>query len=459
VRAAPTTRQTVLFPGLFEKPLVVRFDQVNASSDGGAILLKAADRRLGLVDRLASCVRDSRQPMKVKHEFADLLAQRVLALACGYADANDAAKLAVDPIYKLVLGRDPSTGSALASQPTLSRFENAADRKDLLRLGVALGETVIQRHRHRLRGRARRITIDLDPTDDLTHGGQQLALFNGFYGGYCYLPLLGFLRFDDEPDQYLFTALLRPGNAEPKRGAFGILYRLIERLTDAFPKADLMVRLDGGFAGPELLEFLEASGIDYVIGMAENPKLRRLADAALKKARRRARRTGQSERVFTSCRYAARSWGRTRRIVIKAEVVSFAGRTLRDNPRFVITSLKGNAKDIYEHEYCARGEVENRVKELKLGLEIDRTSCSRFLANQFRVLMTAAAYVLMQEIRLAAKGTRWARAQVATLRDHLLKLGARVVSSVRRIVIHFPTSYPFLDDWQRLARALGASAG
>jgi hypothetical protein len=455
----PTTTPCLLFPELFDRPLTACFDQDHASSDGGAILLKAADRRVGLIDRLAGCIRDSRQSNKVTHEIADLLSQRVFALACGYADANDAARLSADPIHKLIVGRDPIGGDALASQPTLSRFENTADRKDLLRLGVALGEAVVERHRRRLRGCARRITIDLDPTDDLTHGGQQLALFNGFYGGYCYLPLLGFLRFDDEPDQYLFTALLRPGNAEPKRGAFGILCRLIERLIDAFPKADLVLRLDGGFAGPDLLEFLEAAGVAYVIGMAENPKLRRIAEGALKKARRRSRRSGQSERVFTSCRYAARSWGRKRRIVIKAEVVRHPERTPRDNPRFVVTSMKGDARSIYENEYCARGEVENRVKELKLGLEIDRTSCSRFLANQFRVLMTAAAYVLMQEIRLAAKRTRWARAQVTTLRDHLLKLGARVVASVRRLVVHLPASYPFLDDWHRLARALGARAG
>lgn len=457
--AEPTTTPCLLFPELVDRPLVVSFDEDHASSDGGAILLKAADRRVGLIDRLAGCIRDSRQSAKVTHEVADLLSQRVFALACGYADANDAARLSDDPIHKLIVGRDPIAGDALASQPTLSRFENTADRKDLLRLGVALGEAVIERHRGRLRGRARRITLDLDPTDDLTHGGQQLALFNGFYGGYCYLPLLGFLRFDDEPDQYLFTAVLRPGNAEPKRGAFGILYRLIERLIEAFPKADLLLRLDGGFAGPDLLAFLEAAGVAYVIGMAENPKLKRFAEGALKKARRRSRRSGQSERVFTSCRYAARSWNRTRRVVIKAEVVRHPGRTPRDNPRFVVTSMKGDAATIYREEYCARGEIENRVKELKLGLEIDRTSCTRFLANQFRVLMTAAAYVLMQEIRLAAKRTRWARAQVATLRDHLLKLGARVASSVRRIVVHLPSSHPYLDDWHRLARSLGASVG
>ena len=457
--AEPTTTDCLLFPELADRPVVTRFDQECASSDGGAILLKAADRRLGLIDRLAGCIRDPRQPSKVTHEIADLLAQRVFALACGYSDGNDAARLADDPIHKLIAGRDPSSGSALASQPTLSRFENTANRKDLLRLGVALGEAVVERHRSRLHGRARRITIDLDPTDDLTHGAQQMTLFNGFYGGYCYLPLLGFLRFDDEPEQYLVTALLRPGNAEPKRGAFGILYRLLERLIDAFPKANLLLRLDAGFAGPELLDFLDAAGVDYVIGMAENPKLRRIAENALKRARRRSRRSGQGERVFTSCRYAARSWSRTRRIVIKAEVVCFPGRPPRDNPRFVVTSLKGTAGEIYADEYCARGEVENRIKELKLGLEIDRTSCSRFLANQFRVLMTAAAYVLMQEIRLAARGTRWARAQVSTLRDHLLKLGARIVTSVRRIVVHLPASYPYLDDWHRLSRALGARAG
>lgn len=459
MRAKPTTRQSVLFNDLFGKPVVAVFDQPQSSSDGGAVLLKAADRRLGLIERLAACVHDPRQPGKVTHELSDLLGQRVYALACGYADANDAGRLGVDPIFKLLLDRDPVTGDDLASQPTLSRFENAVTRKDLLRLGLALGETVIERHRRRLRGRVRRITIDLDPTDDLAHGGQQLALFNGFYGGHCYLPLLGFLSFDDEPEQYLFTALLRPGNAEPKRGAFGVLRRLLERLIDAFPKAQLVLRLDGGFAGPELLEFLEAAGVDYVIGFGENPILRRLAEPVLRRARRRSRKTGESERVFTSWSYAARSWKRKRRIVVKAEVVRYPGREMRDNPRFVVTTLRGRAQWIYEHEYAARGDLENRVKELKLGLELDRTSCTRFLANQLRVLMTVAAYVLLQEIRTRARRTRWARAQVSTLRERLFKLGARVVVSVRRIVLHLPASCPDLREWQHLAVALGARPG
>ena len=459
MRRKPTTRQSVLFKDLFGKPVVVAFDQPQSSSNGGAILLKAAERRLGLIGRLGACIRDPRQPGKVTHELSDLLSQRVYALACGYADANDAAQLSTDPIFKLLLDRDPVAGDALASQPTLSRFENAVTRKDLLRMGLVLGEAVIERHRRRLRGRVRRITIDLDPTDDLTHGGQQLALFNGFYGGHCYLPLLGFLTFGDEPEQYLFTALLRPGNAEPKRGAFGVLRRLLERLIDAFPRTQLVLRLDGGFAGPELLEFLELAGVDYVIGFGENRVLRHLAEPALRRARRRSRKTGESERVFTSLLYAAKTWKRKRRIIVKAEVVRYPGREMRDNPRFVVTTLRGPAQRIYQCEYTVRGDLENRVKELKLGMEIDRTSCTRFLANQLRVLMTAAAYVLLQEIRTRACRTRWARAQVTTLRERLFKLGTRVVASVRRIVLHLPAAGPDLSEWRRLAVALGARSG
>jgi hypothetical protein len=459
VQTKPTTRQSVLFANLFEKPVVASFDEHHASSNAGAILLRAAERQLGVIDRLAACIHDGRQPGKIQHDIAELLGQRVYGLACGYADANDAERIAGDPIFKMLVDRDPIGGDDLASQPTLSRFENAATRRDLLRMGMALADGVIERHRRRLRGRARRITIDLDPTDCLTYGGQQLALFNGFYGGHCYLPLLGFITFNDEPEQYLLTALLRPGNADPKRGAFAILRRLLERLIEAFPKARFLLRLDGGFAGPDLLEFLEAAGVDYVIGFAENPVLRRAAEPALRRARRRARTLGDSARVFTSYRYRARSWTRKHRIVIKAEVVHYPGRELRDNPRFVVTSLGGSARHVYTQVYVQRGDLENRVKELKLNLDLDRTSCSRFLANQFRMLMTAAAYVLMQEIRLRARRTRFARAQIPTLRDRLLKLGARIEVSVRRIVLHLPSSFADLGEWKHLAVALGARTG
>ena len=231
-----TTTECLRFPDIFPKPVVVKFDQRQGSSDGGAILLKAADQRLGLIDALVACLVDRRQASKIDHEIEELLAQRVYGIACGYADANDAARLAQDPVYKLLLGRDPVEGSDLASQPTLSRFENGVDRKQLYRMGEALADTVIERHRRRLHGRARCVTIDLDPTDDPTHGTQQLAFFNGHYDTWCYLPVVGFLSFNDEPEQYLFTAVLRPGNAPAKAGALGILRRILERVRRAFPK-------------------------------------------------------------------------------------------------------------------------------------------------------------------------------------------------------------------------------
>jgi len=207
-----TIPQTVLFPDLFDRPLVATFDQPHASSDGGAVLLKAAERRYGLIDGFAQCLVDERQSGKIRHTLADLLAQRIFGLACGHADANDADRLADDPIHKLLLGRDPVAGDSLPSQPTISRFENRVGVRELYTMGRELATSVIERHQRRLRGRARRITIDLDPTDDPTHGAQQLTFFNGHYDCWCYLPLLAFLTFDDESEQYLCAAMLRPGN-------------------------------------------------------------------------------------------------------------------------------------------------------------------------------------------------------------------------------------------------------
>src|SRR6266581_1527535 len=333
-----STTQCLLFPGSFCKPVVAKFDQREGSSDGGALLLKAADRRYGLVDGLAACLRDERQAGKVDHSLRELLAQRVFSIACGYPDANDSARLSEDPIHKLLLDRDPIEGRDLASQSTLSRFENGVGVKELYRSGEFLAESVIRRHARRLRHRPDRVTIDLDPTDDPTHGAQQLSFFNGHYDTWCYLPMMGFVSFNDE----------------------------------------------------------------------------------------------------------AGKWPGLRRVIIKAEVVRAVDKDPKDNPRFVITNMKQSPQWIYEHVYCQRGDVENRIKELH-DLEIDRTSCTSFWANQFRVLLTAAAYVLMQELRLRAAGTACARAQVAMLRERLLKLGARVLVSVRRVVVHLPASFPFLQ--------------
>ena len=455
-----TIPQTVLLPDLFIKPVIATFDQPHASSDGGAILLKAAEARYGLIDGFARCLVDDRQPGKVRHTLEDLVAQRIYGLACGHPDANDGDRLADDPIHKLLLGRDPIDGDPLASQPTISRFENQVGSQALYAMGRELAANVIDRHRQRLHGRARHITIDLDPTDDPTHGAQQLTFFNGHYDSWCYLPLLAFLTFNDDVEQYLCAAILRPGNAPATRGARGTLIRLLDMLRVAFPRARFLVRLDGGFATPEMLDRLDAEpGVDYVVAMAENAVLTRCAEPPMVEARSQSEASGQTEHVYTEARYAARTWPHERRIVIKAEVVRLPGREPRDNPRFVITNLRQTPRFVYERVYCARGDIENRIKELHDGLQIGRTSCGRFWANQLRVLLTAAAYVLMQELRLRAARTACARAQVPTLRERLLKLGVHVVRSVRRIVLHLPTSTPFLDAWRHIALALGARTG
>ena len=448
-------KQGVLFKGLSNKTIVARFDQEHASSDGGAILLKACDKRLGLSAAMAKCLQDTRQQAKVEHAYQEIFQQRMFGIACGYADGNDAARLADDPVFKLLTGRDPISGSALASQPTLSRFENTAGSGDLLRMSEVLADIVIKRHRRRKRS-AKRITIDLDPTHDPTHGEQQLSFFNTLYDSWCYLPVAGFLTFDNEPDQYLFCCVLRAGNVAAKYGCIGILKRLLPRLRKAFPKARIRIRLDAGFNGPELYEFFEAERLEYVVCMAKNEVLGRFAEPLMVPIRQAVEAGEDPVARFDECEYKTRSWDHPRRVIIKADIAIHPGRKPKDNPRFIVTNLKASPKFIYAKVYCARGDMENRIKELKDGLEIDRTSCTSFKANQLRVLMTAAAYVLMQEIRMHASDTCCARAQVSTLRLRLLKFGVWIESSVRRIVLHLPVTEPYANEWQRIARSVGA---
>src|SRR2546422_5695786 len=357
------------------KPIVVRFDQPQASSDGGAILLKVVDDRLGLTWRLASALRDRRQPGKVMHPLRDLLRQRVFGLACGYADCNDAARLAHDPIHKLLLERDPLAGAALGSQPTLSRFENAVGLREVVAMGRVLADTVIAQHQRRLQGQAERITIDLDPTVDPTHGQQQLTFFNGHYDTACYLPLVATLTFNDEPTQYLVGIVLRRGHSTATHGAIGRLRALCAQLRAAFPAARLRVRLDGGFTGNPLFDFLEAEGVEYVVGLASNARLAKRVRRLLGRARMASKTSGQSERVYGETRYAAKKWSHKRRVIMKAEVVRYPGRASRDNPRFVVTNLPDPPPTVYEI-YCGRGDMENRIKELKEGLGLAGTTRS-----------------------------------------------------------------------------------
>ena len=274
-----------------------------------------------------------------------------------------------------------------------------------------------------------------------------------------YLPLLAFLTFDREPEQYLCSAVLRHGKAVASEGGVALLARLLPLLRCAFPRARFLVRLDGGFASPALFDFLGAQPrLDYVVAMASNAVLLRHAEPAMLVARARSERSEQTEHLYMDTDYAAGTWSDARRVIIKAEVVRLGDREPRDNPRFVVTNMRQTPRFLYEKVYCARGDVENRIKELK-DLQLDRTSCCRLRANQLRVFLTAAAYVLMQELRLHAARTACARTQVMWLRDRLLKLSVHVVSSVRRLVLHLPRSTPNLDAWRKIALSLGARAG
>jgi len=448
----------VIFRGEgFAKSVVARFDLPDASTDGGLVLFKALDTELGLTQRLAACLDDVRQPGKVLHETIELLQQRIFGLCGGYADCNDAARLVHDPIHKLVLGRDPLTGLGLASQPTLSRFENAVSARQVRAMTHVLADTVIAQQRRRLHGRVERITIDLDPTDDPTHGQQEFAFFNGHYDTWCYLPLVATVTFNDEPVQFAVAAVLRPGTAPAGLGARGILRSLLRKLRAAFPAATFRVRLDGGFASAKLFTFLEREDVEYVVAMASNRRLEKRARRLMGRARVLSRQTGETAHLYGETRYAAKKWTRKRRVIIKAEVVRHPGRAPKNNPRFVVTNLTTRPQAVYEF-YCQRGDVENRLKELHHGLEMDRTSCSKFLANQFRVLLTVAAYLLFQELRRRATTTTCADAQVTTLRERLVKLAVWVERSARRIVLHLPLTFPWLSTWRQLARAVGATS-
>jgi hypothetical protein len=446
-----------MFSTLSIKPVHALFDEPDTTSDGGALLLKAADQRLGLTAALADCLADARAAGRIAHTLHDLFRQRIYGLALGYEDANDAARIGHDPMHKLLLDRDPLAGAPLASQPTLSRFENGVDRRALFALGDRLADTVLDRLQARRKRRPpARVTIDLDPTCDATHGRQQLSFFHGHYDTWCYLPMLGFVTLDDESESFLVAAVLRSGRAPDKLGAIGLLRRLIRKLRSRFPHARVRVRLDAGFMAPEILAFLDEAKVEYVVGYASNERLAAECAPLADEAQRLYEETGQSVQVFDELSYSARKWrGKTRRLIVKAEVVEAAGREPKVNLRFVVTNLRHKPENAYAL-YCWRGDIENRVKELKAGVALDRTSCTDFFANQLRVLLAAAAFAILQELRSRLQGTGLARAQVERLRLCLLRIGARIERSVRRIVVHLVAAHPWQPPWTKAAVALGA---
>jgi len=455
-----STAQTVLFPELISKPVVAAFDQAHSSSDGGALLLKALDEQLGLSERLAECLRDGRQAGKVRHGSAELVSQRLFAIALGYPDGNDCNDLADDPIHKMLVGRSPVHGDRLASQSTVSRFENAPETVELYRLVETIADAVLERHRRRLGRRAQVVTLDFDPTVDPTHGQQAFSFYHGHYRTHCFLPLVGTIQFNRESKQQILCSVLRPGDARAALGLVPLLERLLPKVQSRFPKARIRIRLDGGFGTPEVLDFLDdLAGVEYVVGLANWAPLKKRAKKAQVEAQRAHRRTGRTTQVFGETAYQTKtSWPHPRRVIFKAEVVDYVYRDPRTNLRFVVTNMKRTPKGVYTW-YCQRGDSENRIKELKEGLAMDRTSCSSFLANQFRVQLTVAAYVLLQELARQARHTKYRDAQVTRLREKLLKLPAWIEESVRRVVVHLPASWLGEHDWQRVAVAVGAAPG
>jgi len=450
-----STAQTVLFPELFSKPAVVMFDGETLSSDGGALLLAAVEREMGLIARVSGHIVDRRDPLRIEYTIDELFRQRTLSIAMGYADGNDAQDLRRDAVLRLMSRGTKAPESTVGSQPTLSRFENAPSAREQVAM-IRTFETEVINRLKKTHKRPHLITIDVDGSEDRTHGQQAFAFFNGHYDSWCFIPNFAFLSFDEDPELYLVHARLRPGNSPPARGTIPFVRRIVNQLKRKFPGARIRVRMDAGYATPAVFDSLERLKVEYIVAMGSNSVLLRKAEPFLAEARVEAKRTDQSARVFGDFEYSTKNWSHPRRVIVKAEVVAFSGRELRDNPRFVITNLGQRPRRVYEI-YCARGNSENRIKELKLDLEIDRTSCSRFLANQFRVTMTAVAYALYQQLRASLRRTELQRATVATIRHRLLKIGVRVTESVRRIVLHFPAAYPGRALWLRLARSLRAA--
>ena len=450
------TQQSVLFEDTFTKPVHVAFDAESLSSDGGALLVAQLDQGIGLTRTLIGALDDRRQQGKVSFTLGELVRQRTYSIALEYEDGIDANKLSHDPMLKLSVGRDPELDPDLASQSTISRFENAPSAREAVEMSRRLEEFVIGRlaRRHR---KAKVVTLDFDSTVDPTHGGQQLTLFNGFYDTYCYLPLLGFVSVDDDPDQHLFHARLRPGTSRCYRSVIPTLRRTVVELRRKFPKARIQIRMDAGFYHPLVLKALDEMKVVYAVGMAKNATLKELSDDLMDISRFVAEHNDVTETLFGHDQYRAKSWSAERRVVFKAEVLYHAGRKLKDNDRYIITNRSRMRPENVYAWYCGRGDSENRIKELKYGLAIDRTSCCKFVANQFRVLMTATAFVLFQELRWRLCNTKAGRSSVSKLRDMLLKVAVRVTTSCRRVLCHFPRQMPWADVWQIAARKCGAA--
>jgi hypothetical protein len=438
----PTT-PTLGFDTPLGVPLEAAFDAGRLSSDGGLPWLAEADQALGLVEAFAACIPDWRRG-PVRHTLATLVRQRVFQIACGYEDQNDADRLRSDPLLKLVCGRWPESGGDLASQPTLSRLDNAGTWRTCYRLAYALLAIYLQERARR--GRPRRIVLDFDGTDDPTHGAQEGSAYHGYYGQHMYHPLL---VFDGDTDQ-LITAVLRPGNAHGSRGAVAVLKRIVRALRARWPGVPIDLRADSGFAVPALYEYCEQAQLTYTIGLIPNPRLERLAAPLLATAQAQQAATGAAKvRLAGETVYQAATWSRPRRVVYKAEALAKG-----PNTRFVVTNRTEPPLALYDW-YVDRGEPELWIKDLKRACFGDRLSCHRMVANQLRLLLHAAAYWLLDTLRRWLLHAGMPRVQLDTLRLRLLKIGARVREWLGGVRLHLASSHPGEGLWWLLASRPG----
>ena len=448
------TSEQLEFHSLGRRLVSGRFDGGRISSDAGGVLLREVDKRIGVTSRVSRCFVDYRNPASVEHSVGDLVSQRLYAIALGYEDLSDHGDLRCDAVLSLLVGKRDVTGDkrlrerdrgyALASPSTLNRLElgdpeaAANDRyKRIVERPGALDELLVELFVESYRRAPREIWLDLDATDDRLHGHQEGRFFHGYYGYYCYLPLYIFCG------EHLLCARLRASNQDGSAGSVEELERIVSQIRRHWPRTRINIRGDSGFCRESIMQWCEANDVGFVLGLARNRRLVRALGSEMREARKVHQRTGKPARRFRDFTYRTRkSWSRSRRVVGKAEHLSKG-----ENPRFVVTSLsprKATARRLYEQLYCGRGEMENRIKEQQLDLFADRTSAHTMRANQLRLYFASFAYVLMHALRrLGARGTPFARAQCSTLRLKLLKLGARVKITARRVWLSFSQAYPY----------------
>jgi hypothetical protein len=425
--------------------LEAAFDGGRISSDGGLLWLSKTDSELGLCEALAECVPEWRK-RKGRHSLLTLVRQRVFQVACGYEDQNDSDALREDPLLKLVCGSLPESGADLASQPTISRLENAATRRSCYRIAQVLLELYLTQ-RAKNGAAPKKILLDFDSTADPTHGDQEGSYYHGYYEQHIYHPLLVF----DGESGHLITALLRAGNTHGSHSAVALLKRICARLRHRWPAMEVELRADAGFAVPALYDYCEGEGITYTVGLVTNPRLEELACDLLEEATERYETEGQKARLFSEGLYGAASWEHERRVIYKAEAMEKG-----TNTRFLVTTRRTDDPETLYGFYARREESENWIKDFKVHIKADRLSCHRFIANQFRLLLHAAAYWLMDTLRrkLVASGAR--RMQLDTLRLGLIKIGGRVRELLTKIRLYLASGHPGQGLWHALSGAFGS---